>query len=70
MDGYVKLNDTKKKGIKMDKNHATEIAYKNGYNKCAEEAEAIINRYLNDDDYSIGEMAYDIAELKNKYGVK
>lgn len=53
----------------MDKYNATEIAYKNGYNKCAEEAEAILNRYLNDDNYSIGEMVRDIAELKNKYSV-
>lgn len=61
----------------MKDHDATEIAFKNDYGKATNEINEIfdeinnlIERYLNDASYTIGDMALDVAELKKKYSEK
>lgn len=55
----------------MNEYDATEVAFKNGYKKAAEEIfeeiENLLNRYYNDAGYTVPDMGYDIDELKKKH---
>lgn len=54
--------------------HYAECLAKDGYRKASDVAEQIfveiaklIHRYINDDDYSFGEFAWDVGDLEQKY---